>query len=254
MGSMPSSLTTQLIDTFVLPPGGFLLLALLGLLAIRARLGQQLLALAVLLLWLFSMPVTERLLRTNLEQYPALTQTEIEKATADAIVVLGADRYYDAPEYAEDSAGQNTLFRLRYAAWLAKHSGLPVIPSGGLPRLDGLSEAQIMQKVLQSDYGLQIDDIEQRSRSTWENARYTAQVLQKTGMKRIILVTHASHMPRAVYAFERNGIGVLPAPTGFWSRIPERPAWLDYMPSAQALNQVHAALHEYLGLAWYQFN
>ncbi len=54
-----------------------------------------------------------------------------------------------------------------------------------------------------------------RSQNTWENARYTAQLMKKLGLQKIFLVTDAAHMPRAIYAFDHNGVQPIAAPTGF---------------------------------------
>lgn len=244
--------TTRIIESLLLPPGGPVLLGFIGLLLWRIGLGRKLFVLALLLTWLVSLPVTAKLLMAGLERYPALSEEQIKHTDTDAIVVLGAGRYLKAPEYGQDSVSRNVLFRLRYAAWLAKRTGLPVIPSGGVPLIAGESEARINGNVLREEFGVRVEHIEQRSRSTWENARYTAQLMKKMGIGQIILVTDAAHMPRAMYAFERNGINPLPAPTGFVN-IPEHEhTWLEVLPSAQAMLESYYALHEYLGLLWYR--
>ena len=46
----------------------------------------------------------------GLERYPALSAAQIERTEADAIVVLGASRYLQAPEYGEDSVSRDALY------------------------------------------------------------------------------------------------------------------------------------------------
>lgn len=229
-----------------------MLLGFIGLLLWRIGLGRRLFVFALLLLWLLSLPISAQLLMGGLERYPAITPAKASKA--QAIVVLGSSRYLKAPEYGgRDSVSRRALFRLRYAAWLARRTGLPVIPSGGVSVIGGRSEAQISAEVLKDDFGVRVEQIEPRSRTTWENARYTAQLLQRLDLHQIILVTDAGHMTRAMYAFERNGVHPLPAPTGFVS-VPRLKHRLDdFLPSAHALWLSHYALHEYLGLLWYSF-
>ena len=82
-------------------------------------------------------------------------------------------------------------------------------------------------------------------------------VLRAAGMRRIVLVTHASHMPRALKMFEqaasngqteqRGQIELIAAPLGFVTR--EDRQLLDWLPSASGYQQVHALLHELIGLA-----
>jgi uncharacterized SAM-binding protein YcdF (DUF218 family) len=198
------------------------------------------------------MPITEALLMAGLEKYPALTEIELNTHEADAIVLLGTQRYLNAPEYGEDSAGPSMLMRLRYAAWLARQTGLPVIPSGGFSGNRGNeSEARIYADILRAEYNIKVEHLETRSQNTWENARYTAQLMKKLGLHKIFLVTDAAHMPRAVYAFEHNGSQIIPAPTGFVSSSRQGYSWLDFMPDSQAMYRTAHALHEYLGLFWY---
>ncbi|WP_164558180.1 YdcF family protein, partial [Pseudomonas viridiflava] len=89
------------------------------------------------------------------------------------------------------------LERLRLAARLSKASGLPVLTTGGLHYDEPPSEAAIMAQSLQDDFGVAVRWQEGLSRTTWENARLTAGILQPQGIKRVVLVTQAWHMPRA---------------------------------------------------------
>lgn len=65
-------------------------------------------------------------------------------------------------------------------------------------------------------------------------------------------MTDAVHMPRAMMAFERAGIEVIPAPSTFIATGTLSLA--SFIPTAQALRHSHYALHEWLGLLWYQIS
>ncbi len=244
---------TQLIDSLLLPPGGLILLAFIGLILWQLGFGRRLFVLAVLLLWLSSLPVTEKLLFAGLETYPALDSASLENLQADAIVLLGAGRYRDAPEYAGDTAGPRMLMRLRYAAKLANRLDLPIIPSGGGISDSGSAEAKIYREILRKEFGVRVEHIEHRSKNTWENARYSAQLMKKLGIEKIILVTDAGHMPRAIYAFEVNGIQPIAAPTWFLSRAGQKLRPSFFIPDPEVMTHVAYALHEYLGLLWYRW-
>ncbi|HEV7308632.1 YdcF family protein [Ensifer sp.] len=56
---------------------------------------------------------------------------------------------------------------------------------------------------------------EENSRTTFENARYTKDLLAENGLSQCALVTSAYHMPRSVALFRTNGIDVLPWPTDY---------------------------------------
>jgi uncharacterized SAM-binding protein YcdF (DUF218 family) len=67
-------------------------------------------------------------------------------------------------------------------------------------------------------------------------------------VSRVLLVTHAWHMPRAVRSFAAAGITVTPAPT-FFHREPLTP--LDFLPRPEGLLASRHAMHEWIGLIWY---
>ncbi len=67
------------------------------------------------------------------------------------------------------------------------------------------------------------------------------------GNQPIILVTSASHMPRASALFRKAGINVIPAPTDYQVKGGSE---LFQFPSASGLSKSEAAFHEYLGLLW----
>ena len=71
-------------------------------------------------------------------------------------------------------------------------------------------------------------------------------MLRAAGVHRIVLVSHAWHLPRAIPLFEREGFVVVPAATGFTTDYPLQLANL--LPSAAALQRSEFACHEWLGL------
>lgn len=223
--------------------------------SVRSRVLQRIaiacLTLALLGLYAFSIPVTARALMAQVETYPALMAAHISTNSAQAIVVLGAGRYA-APEYNGTTLSSLALERLRYGAYLHRQTGLPLVLSGGDPFNEGISEAVLMQRALLNDLQIDKAEIEEKSSTTAENAFFTRNLLAKQGIKRIYLVTHAAHMPRAVQIFEQAGLRVIPAPLHFLS-LPsaETRGVLGWLPSAKYLERSNAALHELLGRVWY---
>ena len=246
-------LLTNFLAACLLPPLNGLLIAFAGFLLYRNRpfLGRWLMSGGFFLLLLLSLQVVAQGLLWPLEHtYPSLKIDALQTIQTDAIVVLAGGRYRNAPEF-EGHGDVNgvTLERLRYGAFLAKNLGKPLLVTGGRPDGDGLSEAEAMQIVLQRDFAIKAHWLEQYSDNTWENAQNTARILQFHGLQRIILVTHASHMPRSVAAFEKAGLEVVAGPTGFISTQPLTP--LDFLPRSRAMNRSSVALHEWIGLLWY---
>lgn len=240
-------LLTNFVATLLLPPVSLLLLGFLGMFLIgrRRTLGRALLFISLLGLWLLATPFVSGYLMRSLMPAPLnLTGQE-----AEAIVILAGGRAQDAPEYGGDSLKYTTLERLRYGAWLARKFDKPILVTGGDPQGRGLSEARIMQTVLAQEFGLQARWVEETSNTTLENARYSVRLLQQTGIKRIYLVTHAWHLARAAPEFERLGMVVVPAGTGYHRGEIEV---FSFLPSASALLGSYYASHEWLGILWYR--
>lgn len=242
-----------MFDWALLPPGCLLLLLVLAAILHRPRprLARALVVVASLLLYFASTPLSASLLMGALQVYPPPTDDEIAAFRAEAIVVLAAGRRLVAPEYGGETVDSLTLERIRHAARLERRLGLPLFATGGDPGEEGTSLAALMRQALETDFGASVAAIEDGSRTTAENAEFLAPVLRERGIRRILLVTHSWHMPRAKRAFERQGLVVLAAPTTF---VSTDTAWVlsDFLPAASALNATSYALHEILGYAWYE--
>jgi uncharacterized SAM-binding protein YcdF (DUF218 family) len=245
-------LIARALEAVLLPPGTFVLLGLAVLLVWRRnrKSAVGLLIGTLVLLYVTSMPLGASLLMGLLERYPSLTAGDLDRSDVGAIVVLSAGRYADAPEYHGDTVKSDTLVRLRYGAHLHRLTGLPVVVTGGhLGRAESLAE--LMARSLSDDFTIADVWMEDRSRTTWENAEFSTELLEKKDIDTAFLVTHAFHMPRSVSAFRYAGLEVVPAPTGFLSDELARGS-LAWLPSARALHASRLALHELVGMAWYR--
>lgn len=244
------------IKQWLMPPG---LLLLLLLAAWWLRLRHPRLALGCFCLGaggllLMSLPLVVEQAARRLETEAALASASWANLAkqADAIIVLGAGRERGDPAWGgSDQPSYMALERMRYAAALAKASGVPVLTSGGLHYGTPPSEAQLMAERLQADFGVSVAWKEETSRTTWENAEYTAKVLQPLGIRRVIVVTQAWHMQRARWSFEQNGFEVVPAPVGFLGRQHARP-FAGLLPESRALWQNGQLLNEAVGLLGYR--
>lgn len=246
---------TNLVASVLLPPLNGLLPALFGLLILsrRPRLGRGLIACGLLLLALQSLPIVAKNLLLPLEnQYAELPRDKLSELPADAVVILGSGRYRKAPEFAgDDDVKALSLERLRYGALLGRESGKPILVTGGNPDGDGRAEAEVMKIALERDFRIGVRWLEGHSENTRENALYSAQILLPLGIRRVAVVTHAFHMPRAVAAFEAAGFEVVPAPTVFMAgRAPG--TVFDFIPRYDTMRNSGFALHEAVGLLWYR--
>ena len=185
-----------------------------------------------------------------------------ELPTADAIVVLGGSTNSVAyprvlPELNERGD------RITYAAKLYKDGKAPVIVlSGGRINWDGSkeSEAKDITKLLEL-MGIPSEAIIQEGKSvnTYENAIFTQKILEEQGIEKILLVTSAFHLPRALKIFQHLGIDTIPAPTDYFVseyELQERDFSLEstilsLIPNAKNLDRTTTVIKEYIGTIVY---
>ena len=184
--------------TLLLPPGVNLVLGACALALLRRwkTLAMTLLIISLVTLYLFSTPAVAR-------PFAGLLEARWRDAMpapdgAGAIVVLGCNRYANAPERGgQDDVSACTLVRLRRAAELHRQTGLPLLLSGGRVFGERMSEADLMAQALRGSFGVEPRWLETESSTTAQNAAYSAQILLAGGIGRVVLVTHALHMTRA---------------------------------------------------------
>ncbi|MEM9770088.1 MAG: YdcF family protein [Cyanobacteria bacterium P01_D01_bin.73] len=184
-----------------------------------------------------------------------------ELPAADAIVVLGGG--IKAPLYPRqqmDLAEEGD--RVLYGARLWKAGKAPMmVMTGGRIQWRGTGDAKTGEAgdmaELAATLGVPADKIvmETASLNTRQNATYTAQVLDGTEVRRILLVTSAMHMPRSWAIFKRAGFEPIAAPTDFLITDADNEERgntaaaiaLNLMPDADNLRGLTRALKEYVG-------
>jgi len=247
---MTGWLVTSILANALLPPFSLVLLILAGLVLLRRfpRFARTLIFFTAAALYALSTPWVSGMLLKSLEiSRPIDLATPLE---ADAIVVLGGGRRTDAVEYGSDTVNALTLERLRYAAYLQRFSRLPLMVTGGMPGGGSQPEGRLMHDILVKEFKVPVKWVEDGALTTWDNARLSAPRLRQAGVKRIVLVSHAWHLRRAVPQFEGHGLDVVPAGTQFSdTRID---SYLSLLPSALGLRDSYFALHEWLGILWYK--
>ncbi|MBW4471620.1 MAG: YdcF family protein [Stenomitos rutilans HA7619-LM2] len=182
---------------------------------------------------------------------------------ADAIVILGGctkPAFPPRPWVEVSEEGDRVL----YGAKLYREGKAPrVILSGG--RIDwkggGPSESDDMTQLIET-MGVPKAAILQdpTSLNTYENAVNVKQIMAAQGIRRILLVTSAMHMPRSLLIFKHLGINAIAAPTDFnttdrdWQEIQgsTEAVILNALPEADRLQRTTRALKEYLGLVVYR--
>ncbi len=171
-----------------------------------------------------------------------------------AIVILGGGRRSGAienPQYQFRNIEARAMERVRYGVTLFQATHLPILITGGAPDATSsneLTEAELTQKVLINEFQIQARWVEKQSRTTEENAVFSAKILKQEGISHIYLVTHFWHIPRAKAVFEEHDLKVTPAPMGFYQRDQFHP--LNFHPSTAGMERIPLIWREALGLIW----
>ena len=250
---------SKLLPLFFYPLGLSCLLLLMAFLLLwkRPRLAAIPIAMALLVLLLSSNAgISDGLARSlEFQNLP----TSLPKA--DAIVVLSGSTepaLYPRPWVEIKEEGDRVL----YAAKLYRDGKAPrlILSDGRIDwRKSGSSESEDMA-ILLEPMGVPRSAMLQdpSSLNTRENAVNVKQIMEAQGIRRVLLVTSAMHMPRSLMIFRKLGIDAIAAPTDFTSTQidPQQPITLeanvlDALPDADQLRRTTRALKEYVGIAVY---
>lgn len=239
-----------LIEDLVLPPTGLVWLMVIGLLLSGRwrRFGRSLTWASLIALILLGMPAVSDSMLLPLES--GLPTTPPADHPPQAIVVLSAELIRTHQEKLGARPGLLTLDRLRTAAMLQRRTGLPILVSGGVPRPGTPALAEVMAQSLKDDFQTPARWIEPKSVDTWENARFSADILRAAGITSVYLVTNSWHMRRALLSFEGTGLKVTAAPTPLDDPLEFEAS--DFIPRAGGWQTGYYALHEWIGYAWYE--
>mgnify|MGYP003487518409 FL=1 len=212
--------------------------------------------LTVLLLFLTATPILSSMYIALLEaQYPPFQATSTSKF--DAVVVLAGGVFQKGSLRPTDEVSDASRQRTGCGAGLWQQNLAPkLLLTGGDATVfrTGLMESHEMKRwALRLGVPESAILIEEQSRTTYENAVQTKAIL---GSGRIILVTAAYHLPRAVRLFEKQGFVVTPFPCGYESQHTPQQAWeqatlFDFLPTAKALLITTQAVDEVAGIIVY---
>jgi uncharacterized SAM-binding protein YcdF (DUF218 family) len=213
----------------------------------RRRLGRGLVFAGFVVLVVFSLgPVADGLSRSLEQRYPALMPAAPLDGIA-AVAVLGA-RYEPEPGRPAtawlQTAGLERLVEGVRVLWLAPGSRMVVSGWGGAR---DPSTAEVMARAAVS-LGVDPSRIV-RIDSPRDTAEEVAALHALVGTRRVVIVTSAEHMPRAMELAAQAGLDAVAAPASVARSVSDAGlrAWV---PSADALFHSTAAIHEWLGRLW----
>lgn len=223
-----------------------LLLGLAGLLLPR----RWVFGLSLALLWFASTLTCVRLLGLPLERPYLATQAVESLPSAGAIVLLGGGvGKTDSLVYPDMFEGAD---RVWHAARLWKAGKAPRIVVSGNNDL-----VAVVPLLLDLGVSREAIVVDNESRNTYENSRFTEKLIlsesegsSDAAVRRILLVTSAWHMPRALGNFSRTTLEAVPAAADYSANNACRSAghvWDWVLPSADSLQRTSYLFKEWLG-------
>ncbi|MEP3196498.1 MAG: YdcF family protein [Lentilitoribacter sp.] len=214
---------------------------------------RRLVLLAIISLWVMSIPITGKFLMAQLENGMVLKQVS-SMPQVDAIVVLSGilttvegegglqtewldpDRYFGGIALFNAGKAPKLIFTRGQLPWTNQS-----VPEGDYLKAkaieDGVPEAAIL-----------LTDIVE---NTEDEAIATRNLFNVPNEPKILLVTSAFHMPRASDVFQSQGMDVTPYPVDFKVRA-EKTTVMSYLPTANALSQTSLYVREMLGRVYYR--
>ena len=248
---------SKLLPIFVLPLGLTLSLAVLGVvlwLLYYRRLARLCFGTALTILWVCSTPVVANKAMASLEaQYPPRTMADMPAADV-AIVLGGVIGQPEPPRVALDltEASDRVLHAARlYRAGKVKRI---LVSAGNIPWAPAMRpEAELVRDLL-VEWGVAANAIEigTESRNTFENALEIRRMIKSKGFTSALLVTLATHMPRAMAIFKRAGVPVIASTTDVNVVDGAHTDPFRWLPNAGALLMTTTAMREWIGYLAYR--
>lgn len=213
-------------------------------------------AVAVLNLFFFSSPAVANLLMRSLEdRYPYRAVAECPQA--DAVFVFGG--MLGPRDRADGSVAWNEAAERFDRALQIIRAGKArvLVLSGGAERYPGAGDEGKLLSQEAIDRGLTPQQIvvTDTSNNTGQEAHALCRLVAQQHWKKVLLVTSAFHMTRAMRLSEKCLADLVPVPVAY--QTPERGTWWAYkrleyyIPQAQGLSTSERALREYLGITLY---
>jgi uncharacterized SAM-binding protein YcdF (DUF218 family) len=248
---------SKLLPVFFYPVGLTVLFILIGglcLLLNFRRLALSSVGAAMSILWVCSTPVFANWAVASLErQYPARTIAQTPEA--DVAIVLGGALGQALPPRVEvDLSG--AADRVLHAAHLFRAGKVKriLVSAGNLPWERALKpEAELIKELL-VEWGVASEAIElaTASRNTYENALEIERMWKARNFKSALLVTSATHMPRAMAVFRRAGLPVIASTTDVLAVEGDHTEFFMWLPDASALSMTTQAAKEWMGFLAYK--
>lgn len=245
---------SKILDFFATPLSWIFVCVLLAVVSKNKKLKYRFSIGAVVILLVFTNPW---LVSSVMEAWevPAFRSATITKPYDVGIVLGGSMRYYDpVPARVVYSSSADRLLQALQLYHDKKIKKILLSGGSGFVNFQDWKESGLIADVLLKS-GVPREDIllENNSRNTYENAKFTALLLKdKTQGDRFLLITSAFHMRRSMGCFEKVHLKVTPYPVD--TRSASHIHTLDKIiqPDAECLAQWDILMHEWMGMLMYK--
>jgi uncharacterized SAM-binding protein YcdF (DUF218 family) len=239
----------KILASFLMPLSVGLIFLFIGLLFLYAKSYKKAkLYLSFAFVWLLLIsyaPFSNAVLKPLENVYPSLVQ--LPQESIEYVVVLGNGHTSNESLSRVSQHSVTALMRLNEGIRIYRELQTAKLIFTGYGGKDKNSHAY-MQQQLAIQLGVNEADIiiDEAPRDTSEEAQAIKRIVEH---KPFILVTSASHMPRAMKIFEDNWLNPIAAPTDYHVK---NEAVVASIPNAKSLRKTELAAHEYLGILWHK--
>lgn len=242
----------KILYAFISPPGGIILaLIVFNIYLFKKKFkSAYFLSAIIAVFWLLSTNYIAFFLVKPLEnQYKNPTINELKQGTYDSIIMLGGGAINVEDIEGNGQVSGYVANRMLTVYRLHKKLDLPIILSGGKVFEDTGREADIEKRIF-VNMGIADHDllVENQSRNTIENVKYTKVIMQEKGLQNPIVVTSGFHIPRAMLIFNQENIKARAYVSDYQMSDSISLSIFNLLPNNQSLNISCVAIREYLGI------
>ena len=231
----------------------FFLIVGLVLFYFKKKSSRYFFGISIILFFIFSTPTIPNLLIHSLENdYPVLSELETFSEDSVHIIILGGGHESNNTLPANIQLSSSALGRLIEGIRISRLIPKSKIISSGGNESQPKSQAEV-QKQTAISLGVSSSKIAMLpfAKNTLQEAEHYKRKFGKEA--KLIVVTDACHLPRAMYAFQKIGLHPIPAPTKHYLKNSSDIFCFSLLPNTDNLIKTNRAIYEYLGKIWYSF-
>ncbi len=239
----------KIVSIFLMPLSIGLILFFLGLIFLYSKNYKRAkIFLSISFLWMALIaysPFSNSLIKPLENQYKAYLEID---SNINYILVLGSGHVTNNNVSKISQVSNTALMRIAEGIRIYKQLDNAKIIFSGYAGKDIKTPHAFIAKDVAISLGVSKENIltQEEAKDTQEEAELVSKIVNN---EKFILVTSASHMPRAMKIFQNQSLNAIAAPTDFLSKEDG-----DYLrePRAKEIRKTEVAMHEYIGMLWYE--